>query len=79
MEYRKEHVVKVDTLQLILKSRVQLKSTNPEFFSILDTNFLNVGYPEQVSNERRSKNIGDGAETRELDILQRQWNKGAKD
>ena len=41
-----------------------------------------MGYPEQVStNERRSKKIGDGAETkeRELDVLQRQWSKGVKD
>ena len=36
---------------------------------------------EELSNQRRSKKIIEGAETKEteLDVLQRQWNKGAKD
>ena len=36
---------------------------------------------EELSNQRRSKKIGDGAETKEteLDVLQRQRNKGVKD
>ena len=36
---------------------------------------------EELSNQRRSKKIGDGAETKvtKLDVLQRQRNKGAKD
>jgi len=36
---------------------------------------------EELSNERRSKKISDSAETKEteLDVLQRQRNKGAKD
>ena len=35
---------------------------------------------EELSNQRRSKNIGDEEETKETepDVLQRQWNKGAK-
>ena len=36
---------------------------------------------EELSNECRSKKIGDGAETKEteLDMLQKQWHKGLKD
>ena len=36
---------------------------------------------EDLSKQRRSKKIGDGAEMKEmeLDVLQRQRNKGAKD
>ena len=36
---------------------------------------------EELSNQRRSKKIGDGADTKEieLDVLQRQCNKGVKD
>jgi len=36
---------------------------------------------EELSNQRRSNKIGDGEETKEteLDVLQRQRNKGAKD
>ena len=36
---------------------------------------------EELSNQRRSKKIGDGAETREteLDVLQRQQNNEVKD
>ena len=35
---------------------------------------------EELSNQRRTKKIGDGEETKEteLDVLQRQRNKGAK-
>ena len=37
--------------------------------------------PEELSNQRRSMKISDGTETKgtELDVLQKQWNKGAKD
>jgi len=37
--------------------------------------------PEELSNQHRSKKISDGAETKEteLDVLQRQRNKGVKD
>jgi len=36
---------------------------------------------EELSNQRRSKKIGDGAETKEteLNMLQRQQNKGVED
>ena len=39
-----------------------------------------TGTLEELSSHRRSKKIGDGAETKEteLDVLQRQRNKGAK-
>ena len=56
--------------------RVLLLSSNPEFF--LQRFRLQVVLPtatlEELSNQRRSKKIGDGAETKatELDVLQRQ-------
>ena len=36
---------------------------------------------EELSNQRWSKKIGDGVETKEteLNVLQRQWSKGPKD
>ena len=58
------------------------QSANSEFFSVLDTTFLNMITGavslEEVPNQRRSKKIGNGAETkgRKLDVLQRQRNKG---
>ena len=56
--------------------RVLLLSSNAEFF--LQRFRLQVVLPtatlEELSNQRRSKKIGDGAETKEteLDVLQRQ-------
>ena len=68
----------------VLESRrVLLLSSNQEFYLQLFRLqvVLNVDAHKELSNQCRSKKIDDGAETKEteLNMLQRQRNKGAKD
>ena len=61
--------------------RVLLLSSNPEFYLHTSCWMPTAALDWELSNQCRSKKIGDGATTKktELDVLQRQRNKGAKD
>ena len=81
-EYRKEHVVKVNIQEGTLS--VLLVSPNPEFYShrfslYVWFNMDTRAILEELSNQRMSKKIGNGEETKETepDVLQRQRKKGA--
>ena len=83
-EYRKEHVAKVNCVNKdhTLVYRVLLLQSFT--FSVLAYKFCWTWIPgailEELSNQCRSKKISDEEETKETepDVLQRQWNKGAK-
>ena len=72
---------------MVLESRrVLFLNSNQEFYLqrfrlqiVLNMNAHSN--PRKLSNQCRSKNISDGAEMKEteLDVLKRQWNKGARD
>ena len=72
---------------MVLESRrVLFLNSNQEFYLqrfrlqiVLNMNAHSNS--KKLSNQCRSKNISDGAEMKEteLDVLKRQWNKGARD
>ena len=70
----------------LLKFKIQLQSSNPEFLVLqrfrqqVFWTWIPREVLEEVSNQHRNKKIGNSAETkeRELNMLQRQWNKGTK-
>ena len=72
---------------MVLESRrVLFLSSNLEFYLLrfrlqIVLTWMPTVTPEELSNQRRSMKISDGTETKgtELDVLQKQWNKGAKD
>ena len=75
-EYRKEHVAKVNCVnkdRTLVYGVLLLQSFT---FSVLAYGAI----LEELSNQRRNKNIGDEEETKETepDVLQRQPNKEAK-
>ena len=75
-EYRKEHVAKVNCVnkdRILVYGVLLLQSFT---FSVC----LHEVLLEELSNQCRSKKIGNNRETKETepDILQRQQNKGAK-
>ena len=72
-KYRKEHVVKMNT---VLEWSLIISVLGYRLFET----WIARATPEELSNQCRSKKIVDGTETKEteLNMLQRQWNKGAK-